>query len=41
MDRGILKEKKPLMPKNQKKYSYNEGIEVEEYADDPNRCISE
>jgi len=41
MGRGMLKEKKPLMPKNGTKYSHNEGTEVEEYNSDPNQRLSE
>ena len=41
MGRGMLKEKKPLMPKNRKKYLHSEGTEVEEYDSDLNQRLSE
>ena len=38
---GHTEGKETADAKNQKKYSYSEGIEVEEYDNDPNQCLSE
>jgi hypothetical protein len=39
MGKGILKENKPLILKNGKKYSYSEGTTVKEYDSDPNQRL--